>query len=139
MDFLRYAAALVATTVVSIYWFSNILLPVFYGLPTAAKWCYRRAFSWWLVPRYLFAPVFWVVVPIVLGYLLAAFKPSVLATILSSAGFNHGQILGFVLLVGSILLNSHTRHDVKADFIRVAIKHALPGPSFDEFSAIHGH
>jgi hypothetical protein len=138
MEFLGYALVLLATTVVSIYWFSNILLPIFYGLPKAAKWCAKRAFSWWLLPRYVFAPVFWLVVPIIIGYVLAAVSPSILQSILTNTGFNHGQIVGLVLLLGSILFNSKTRADLRTDFIRAASRHALRGPGSDEFTAIHG-
>jgi hypothetical protein len=134
-----YIAALAATTVASVYWFSNILLPLFYGVPKVARWCRRPPFSWWLAPHYLFAPLFWLVLPVIAGYILAILKPTILLAILNSAGFTHGQILGFVLFVGSILFSQDTRQDLKNDFISVATRYPPPGPSFDEFTAIHCH
>lgn len=43
----------------TVLWFSVVVLPVFYGLSKAGYWVYRGLFSWKALLPYVVAPVIW--------------------------------------------------------------------------------
>ena len=95
------------------------------------------AFEWVLVLHLLVAPVLWLAAPVGLGYLLAAIDPAIVGAIMTSAGFNHGQLIAVVAVALSGLLSSSTHLSMRLDFVSVASRYIKEGEALDQFAQAH--
>jgi hypothetical protein len=127
--FFVHITLFVGTVGVMVFWLSNLLLSLFYGLPRSLVLCTRRKYSWKLPLHYVLSALIWMVVPtslfIALGYFLQQYHPSWLAFLLTSWGFNVGQfvgVAGFFLQ----LFTHRTRADTRIDFESIAQRYLLP-------------
>lgn len=99
-----------------VWWFSAVVLSLFYGLPRALYWAARGWCQWRAPLLYVASPVFWNVALLVIAFILVTLAPRVAAFLYTSWGFNLGATAGIVISLFRTLFSPSTRHDMRCDF-----------------------
>ncbi len=97
------------------WWYSVIILPLFYGIPKASYHISKGLLKKSAVTFYLKSFVLWTIIFLTFALILIRFFPSVSGRLLESGGFAIGQYLG----IGVMTLRLFTkkgRKDLNIDF-----------------------
>lgn len=109
--------------VLGIFWFSVIVLPIFYGFPRALIWAGRGWLKWRASFTYLVVPIVWTATLFVVAYIIDYFFPDAAEFLMKSAPFGWGQTAGILLSLVRAIFSRSTRADMSIDFLTFAQPH----------------
>jgi hypothetical protein len=114
MNFLEIVLFVIGT-VLGLWWFSVIILPIFYGLPKLLYCILKGTLKGKALLPYLVSPVIWTVIFTGVAIILVRFMPKVSDYLYNSAGFYFGQWFG---VIGGLIrsVSKSGRHDLREDF-----------------------
>jgi len=116
-----------------IWFFTVVVLPVFYGVPKSLVWALRGWVRWRACAFYLIAPVLWNFVFFGAAAALVVFFPSAAIRLRESSGFGIGEPLGLRFSFGSTLFTASTRRNMRDDFLEFVRPYLTPkAPTFGE-------
>src|SRR3954471_8568194 len=93
---------------VSLFWMSSVAGSLFYGLPRSILAAINGELPWRASLPFVIAPIAWIIVPLVAGFLGAALAPDLTDRVIRSNSFALGDLLGAVHFVLSLLKNERT-------------------------------
>lgn len=112
IEIILYTIALFLT----LWWFTVIILPIFYGMP---KVIYLSLAKKELEPKaifiYLISPILWTIVFSIAAFLMVWFTPSLVNQLYNSVGFFWGQWSGILFSLYRAF-SKKGRKDLKEDF-----------------------
>jgi hypothetical protein len=97
--------------------FSNIALPLVYGLPRASYWATRGWVIWRAPFLYLVAPASWVVVIALMTWGIQALSPDAANYLRTSWGLSTGVGVGVVITVLRAVFSRSSHADMNEDFV----------------------
>jgi hypothetical protein len=116
MDVVEIALFLVGLPL-GLFWFSVVILPLFYGLPRSLYWALGGRVKWYSPTRYLVSPILWTLIFFGAALLLVLFLPQVAALLQRSDGFATGQLLGILIGAARALFSRSSWRDLNEDFL----------------------
>lgn len=98
-----------------VWWFSVIVLPIFYGLPRSIFWIVRGKLKVRSSLVYLGTFLLWTILFALAAILLLKFSPQTAAYLYNSPGFFYGQWFG---VLGALIsaISKSGRQNLKEDF-----------------------
>lgn len=98
-------------------WYTAMLvLPLFYGVPMALFAWFRKELHFRAVLAYLIAPLFWIVFFTAILAGMRSFWYLGFNYLQESGGFNAGDALGCLVLIGNALLSKKAKANLKSEF-----------------------
>jgi hypothetical protein len=104
-----------AGALLSIFWFSVTILPIFYGLPRSLYWIAKGRLKSFACLFYVGSFLFWFVLFTLAAYASMKFFPEAVLYLYNSFGFFCGQWLGIIVMLIKTLSPSG-RKDLNDDF-----------------------
>lgn len=98
-----------------IWWYSVIILPLFYGIPKATYYISKGLLKKSSVTFYLKSFILWTAIFFAVALILARFFPSVSNRLLESGGLAIGQFIGIGLMMWRVF-TKEGRKDLNIDF-----------------------
>lgn len=98
-----------------IWWWSVIILPLFYGIPKATYYVWKGLLKKSAIAFYLKSFLLWSVIWISASFVMAKYSPALVDRLLASAGFGFGQLIGIAISAWRVFTKDG-RKDLNADF-----------------------
>ena len=108
-------------TGLGLWWFTVIVLPIFYGLPKSIFWTVKGKLKAKSSIVYVRTFFLWTVLFTFAAFLLLEFSPNTATYLYNSPGFSFGQLFG---ILGALIyaISKSGRHDLKEDFWAAMVK-----------------
>lgn len=106
---------LIIGILIGIWWYSVIILPLFYGIPKATYYISKGLLKKSAITFYLKSFILWTGIFFAVALILARFFPSVSNRLLESGGFAIGQFIGIGLMMWRVFIKEG-RKDLNIDF-----------------------
>jgi hypothetical protein len=98
-----------------IWWYSVIILPLFYGIPKASYYVVKGLLKKSAVIFYLKSFILWTIIWFGIAFILVKYFPNITGTLLESGGFAIGQLIGIGLMMWRVFTKDG-RKDLNIDF-----------------------
>lgn len=98
-----------------IWWYSVIILPLFYGIPKATYYIFKGLLKKSAATFYLKSFILWTGIFFAVALILVKFFPSISNRLLESGGFGIGQFIGIGLMMWRVF-TKEGRKDLNIDF-----------------------
>ena len=106
----------------TLFWSSNVLIPLFYSLPRTILSVVTKKIKIQAILVCLIAPVMWMIIPIVFGFALGSFLPKVLDYLLNkSTVFVIAQWVAIFSLTLNVIFNPSIRRNIKNEYINFIV------------------
>lgn len=106
---------LIIGVLLGIWWYSVIILPLFYGIPKSIYYVRKGLLKKSVISFYLKTFLLWVTIWFGVAFILAKYLPSLTNTLLESGGFGIGQLIGIGLMIWRVF-TKEGRKDLNIDF-----------------------
>lgn len=101
--------------IVGLFVYTQIVLPIIYGLPKAIYWYAQKRVRFMAIISMIITPIIWIVGLGILGIVMNLFSPNIYNFLVSNGAFNLGSTLGLLVLLANFLTKKG-RIDMRDDF-----------------------
>ena len=119
-----------------IWWWSVIVLPLFYGIPKATYYVWKGVLRKSAITFYLTSFILWIVIFFVVSIILVKYFSNISRILMESGGFAIGQLIGIGACARRVFTKSG-RQDLRADFWDIMLAKYLDtkNPNFKDVFA----
>lgn len=101
----------------TLFWASNILIPIVYSLPCTIWGVVRGRIKFQAILICIIAPVAWAVIPLVIFFVLATFFQTAFDYLISkSVSFVMAQWIAISALILNVVFNTSARNNIKNEY-----------------------
>lgn len=106
---------LIVGILLGIWWWSVIILPLFYGIPKATYYVTKGLLKKSAAIFYLKSFTLWMIIWFAVAFILVKYSPNVAGRLLESGGFAAGQLIGIGMSAWRVFTKDG-RKDLNIDF-----------------------